>query len=72
MSGFVDNEVEEASDDDQVSEGDDEVEQNRSKKKAGKNRSRVIDSSDEDEDDGEYRVSHVLSPHPLSSQTRIN
>lgn len=64
MSGFVDHEVEEASEDEEVSGDDDAVEQNRSaskKKAGGKNRSRVIDSSDEDEDDGESGSFPLLS-----------
>ena len=58
MSSFIDQEVEEASDDEDVSGGEGRSEQPRSasKKKSNvKNRSRVIDSSDEDEDDGESR-----------------
>lgn len=74
MSGFVDHEVEEASEDEEVSGDDDEVDENRSvskKKAGGKNRSRVIDSSDEDEDDGEFGSFAVcLAPHVLNARIR--
>ena len=56
MSSFLDDEVEEASSGEEVpSDAEDKADLVRSgsKKKAGKNRSRVIDSSEEDEDDGE-------------------
>jgi hypothetical protein len=76
MSSFVDHEVEEASEGEDVSDEDDgRGDHVKSKKKsAGKNRSRVIDSSDEDEDDGECGFCFPESgPHsPLMSQMRTS
>lgn len=75
MSSFVDHEVEEASEGEEVSDEDEErADHVKSKKKsAGKNRSRVIDSSDEDEDDGESGLFTDSGSHfPALSQMRTS
>ena len=76
MSDFVDNEVEEASGGEEGSEGEERPDQVRTgskKKSGGKNRSRVIDSSDEDEDDGESGLCHCVVPHAaVPYQTRTS